>query len=159
MKLYEFAVGSAIVLILFAIILANIGDNAKKQSTKTRVPTIQQRGYPPKDEPTSTGIPDKRPEELHPPSVPVAPVKQEPPKEGRSERTNFGLIISVEESEEYLVFTFQEDGGFQKRFARVCSDQIIQTGRPMAILYHWKAYHGEAHNERGCYVIDGYQLK
>lgn len=58
--------------------------------------------------------------------------------------------------EAYMAFTFVEDGGFQKHFYPVCSDQVIQTGKA-SVLYHWAtAKNNYKHNEKGCFKIDGY---
>lgn len=84
-----------------------------------------------------------------------------------AERTNPGSVIDVNEiweqesnsykGEAYIAFTFVEDKGFQKRFYPVCSDQVIQTGRPEIIMYHWKPNQNNSkHNEKGCFWIDGY---
>jgi len=86
------------------------------------------------------------------------------------ERTGIGRVTDVTEKweeqsgsyfgEAYEAFTFAEDSGFQKRFYPVCSDQVIQTGRPEVIMYHWKPNQNNSkHNSKGCFAIDGYLQK
>jgi len=63
---------------------------------------------------------------------------------------------STQYGEAYIAFTFMEDGGFQKRFYPVCSDQVIQSGKS-SIAYHWAPNKNTLHhNEKGCFRIDSY---
>ena len=86
------------------------------------------------------------------------------------EQTHIGRVTDVIEiweeqsssyyGEAYEAFTFVEDGGFQKRFYPVCSDQMIQTGKSEIVLYHWKPNKNTTkHNQKGCFAIDGYLQK
>jgi hypothetical protein len=86
------------------------------------------------------------------------------------EQTHVGRVTDVTEiweeqsssyyGEAYEAFTFVEDGGFQKRFYPVCSDQMIQTGKSEIVLYHWKPNKNTTkHNQKGCFAIDGYLQK
>ncbi len=142
------------------------GCNPKPIATKNRVPTLQgnveQAQKAADDAAASAKQAQDALAKLQ--QSQATPAGRQP---GDPEHTGIGRVTDVTEiweakeqstwGDAYMAFTFQEDSGFQKRFYPVCSDQVVQTGKTLAILYHWKVSHNGSHNDHGCYLIDGYQ--
>lgn len=109
--------------------------------------------------------------------IPTMPAERQqapapPPKEDAVQRTSMGAIVEVGEERSdldrskgwYLSFTFQEDGGYRKKFFPVCDNTTIPINQHVGIVYHWKPWSDgpdENYNRPGvgCFYIDGFQTK
>ena len=152
-------------LIGLLMIVALGGCNPKPVATKNRVPTLQENAEQAQKSAEDAAVSAKQAQDA------LTKLQQAPHEKqaGEPEHTGIGRVTDVTEiwepkdqtvwGDAYTAFTFLEDNGFQKRFYPVCSDQVIQTGKPLVILYHWRVSHNGSHNDHGCFLIDGYQVK
>jgi hypothetical protein len=159
-------VGFVCGLIGLLMIITLGGCNPKPApATKNRVPTLQENAEQAQQAADSAAASAKQAQDaLTKLQQSQTPHERQP---GDPEHTGLGRVTDVTEvwepkeqttwGDAYTAFTFLEDSGFQKRFYPVCSDQVIQTGKTLAILYHWKVSHNGSHNDHGCFLIDGYQ--
>jgi hypothetical protein len=150
MKIKETTFWSLVILYpLFLVVSISVLDACSDppKSVKNRVPTMP----------------------VQPQPLPVpTPATTANTKEDRQQQTNFGRIVSAGEEHQnlpnsmgwYLSFTFEEEGGFQKKFFPVCDGQMLFTDHsPVAIMYHWHEWQdGSEARQIGCYAIDGWQL-
>jgi len=154
-------------LLILTIVFAICCGNDPKPDVKNRVPTMQAEQEQQLQQLQQQQQQLQEQLQKQQQQLKERPSKFEDLKEGRPEHTNMGVVTEVATIHQtteyvegwYLGFTFQEDGGFLKRFFPVCGGQTVPVNKSVMVMYHWQAYSGQGYNTAGCYVIDGYQTR
>lgn len=160
--------GFILVCVFLLALVACGDDDDKQQATKNRVPTMQSQLDSAQKSAVDAQTAAKEAQDA---LKRLQEQQEQTGKDGpKAEHTTFGKITDVDViweakdqthwGDAYLAFTFVEEGGFTKRFYPVCTDQLVPTGKNVAMNFHWQPdSNSSEHNHRGCYIIDGFTEK